>query len=151
MRDRERGAALVEFALVLPLLLVVTAGIVDFGFALQRLEVVHNAAIQGARLGTKPTYGSAAIKQRVRDYIQQALNIQTASALDAVVPVGSITVTSPTVDVPLSGGGNLTLMTSRVDVFYHHQFMLLGPVMGLINHSWGQSISLKATSVMTVE
>ncbi len=150
MRNGERGAALVEFALVLPLLLVVTAGIVDFGFALQRYEVVNNAAIQGARLGTKPTYGSAAIKQRVQDYIKQALNIQTQSDVDAVVPVGSITVTSPTMDVTLSSG-TLTLTTSRVDVFYHHQFMLLGPVMGLINQSWGQSITLKATSVMTVE
>jgi Flp pilus assembly protein TadG len=146
----ERGAALLELALVLPLLLVVIAGIVDFGLAFQRFEVVNNAAREGARLGTLQNYGSAAIKQRVRDYIQQGLNIQTASALDAVVPVGSITVSQPSVVVTLSSG-TLTLPVSRVDVFYHHQFMLMGPIMGLINQSWAQSITLKASSVMTVE
>ncbi len=49
-RGDERGAALVEFALALPLLLVVIAGIVDFGFVFQRYEVVTNAAREGARL-----------------------------------------------------------------------------------------------------
>jgi len=146
----ERGAALVELALVLPLLLVVIAGIVDFGFAFQRFEVVANAAREGARLGTKQNYGTAAIKQRVRDYIQQGLNISTTTALDAVVPSGSITVTSPNVAVPLSTG-TLTVPTSRVDVFYHHQFLLMRPLMGLISHTWAQSITLKASSVMVVE
>ncbi len=51
--SRERGAALLELALVLPLLLVVIAGIVDFGFAFQRFEVITNAAREGARLGTE--------------------------------------------------------------------------------------------------
>ncbi len=57
-RSTERGAALVELALVLPLLLVVIAGIVDFGLAFQRFEVVANAAREGARLGTKRNYGT---------------------------------------------------------------------------------------------
>ena len=48
MEREERGAALVEFALALPLLLVVIAGIVDFGFTLQRYEVITNAAREGA-------------------------------------------------------------------------------------------------------
>ncbi len=50
----DRGAALVEFALVLPLLLVIIGGIVDFGFLFQRYEVVTNAAREGARLAVLP-------------------------------------------------------------------------------------------------
>ena len=150
VRSSERGAALVELALVLPLLLVVIAGIVDFGLAFQRFEVVANAAREGARLGTKSNYGTAAVKQRVRDYIKQGLGISTTSALDAVVPAGSITVTQPSVTVNLSSG-TLSVPVSRVDVFYHHQFMLMQPLMGLIGASWGSSITLKATSVMSVE
>ena len=53
-RRGERGAALVEFALAVPLLLVVIAGIVDFGFAFQRYEVITNAAREGARMATLP-------------------------------------------------------------------------------------------------
>ena len=52
----ERGAALVEFALAVPLLLVVIAGIVDFGFVFQRYEVITNAAREGARLASLPGY-----------------------------------------------------------------------------------------------
>jgi Flp pilus assembly protein TadG len=146
----ERGSALVELALVLPLLLVVIAGIVDFGFAFQRFEVVANAAREGARLGTKQGFSQTAIKQRVRDYIQQGLNIQSTTVLNTVVPVGSITVSSPNLTAPISGG-SVTISTSRVDVFYHHQFLLMRPILGLINKTWGTSITLKATSVMSLE
>ena len=41
---RERGAALVEFAMLLPLLLLLVLGIIDFGWALaQQLDVRHGA------------------------------------------------------------------------------------------------------------
>ena len=89
--------------MVLPLLLVVIAGIVDFGFAFQRFEVITNAAREGARLGTLSNYGSAAIKQRVQDYIKQGLNYQT-TLLSTVIPVGSVTVSQPSVTVTSSSG-----------------------------------------------
>ena len=42
--QRERGAALVEFAMLLPLLLLLVLGIIDFGWALaQQLDVRHGA------------------------------------------------------------------------------------------------------------
>lgn len=47
---RESGAAAVEFALVLPLLLILLAGIVDFGRAFYTQVVLTNAAREGARL-----------------------------------------------------------------------------------------------------
>ena len=86
----ERGAALVEFALVAPLLLVVIAGIVDFGFLFQRYEVLTNAAREGARLGSLPGYvtcgtASTAVDQRVRSYVQQGLSL-TAAQVTAAMP-----------------------------------------------------------------
>src|SRR5438045_8465064 len=45
----DRGAEIVEFALVLPLLLLLGLGICDFGLMFQRYEVVTNAAREGAR------------------------------------------------------------------------------------------------------
>ena len=45
----QRGAELIEFALIFPLLLLVLLGIVDFGFLFQRYEVLTNATREGAR------------------------------------------------------------------------------------------------------
>lgn len=50
-RDRgERGAAAVEFAIVLPLLLIFVGGIVDFGRLFYAEIMVTNAAREGARM-----------------------------------------------------------------------------------------------------
>ncbi|HLT00965.1 MAG TPA: TadE/TadG family type IV pilus assembly protein, partial [Geminicoccaceae bacterium] len=50
-RRRMKGVAAVEFALVVPFLLVVLFGIIDFGFMLYDKAVLTNAAREGARAG----------------------------------------------------------------------------------------------------
>jgi Flp pilus assembly protein TadG len=47
---RDRGAVAVEFALLLPLLLLIVFGIVDFGRALNAQVTLTQAAREGARL-----------------------------------------------------------------------------------------------------
>jgi|CZKT01.1.fsa_nt_gi Flp pilus assembly protein TadG len=47
---RERGAAAVEFALLLPVLLLLLFGIIDFGRALNAQITLTQAAREGARL-----------------------------------------------------------------------------------------------------
>jgi len=150
VKQEERGAALVEFALALPLLLVVLAGIVDFGFVLQRYEVITNAAREGARLATLPGYDATSVEFRVRNYVQQGLAINTA-ALNTAMPSGNVTTTYPTIAVPVTGGGTANLNTALVTVYYSHNFLLLGPIMSLINANWGGSITLTATSQMRIE
>ncbi|MDQ3691279.1 MAG: pilus assembly protein [Chloroflexota bacterium] len=48
-RDRERGQALVEFALILPLFLMIVVGIIQFGLALNFWLDMQRIANQGAR------------------------------------------------------------------------------------------------------
>jgi Flp pilus assembly protein TadG len=48
--DRTRGAAAVEFAIVLTLLLMIVFGIIDFGRAYNAKETLTQAAREGARL-----------------------------------------------------------------------------------------------------
>lgn len=45
----QRGTALVEFALVVPMLLVLLFGIIEWGRALQAMALVTNASREGAR------------------------------------------------------------------------------------------------------
>jgi Flp pilus assembly protein TadG len=146
MGSEERGAALVEFALALPLLLVVFAGIVDFGFAFQRYEVVTNAAREGARLASLPGYDDqTAVDNRVRAYVMEGLNI-SSSNLGANMPSGAVTLTDSTMTV-----NGTVFPTATVTVAYQHNFLLLGPLLGLINKSWNGTITLTATSQMRKE
>ncbi|MCZ4499586.1 MAG: pilus assembly protein [Marmoricola sp.] len=48
----QRGAAVVEFALIVPVLAMIVFGIVDFGWAMNRDTLVNNAAREGAREGS---------------------------------------------------------------------------------------------------
>ncbi len=48
---RERGQSMVEFALLLPIFLIVIFIIVDFGVGISRWVIVTNSTREGARLG----------------------------------------------------------------------------------------------------
>jgi Flp pilus assembly protein TadG len=82
---RESGSQLLELALVLPLLLVMAAGVMDFAKAWNTRQILANAAREGARLGatqpmldlTNTTPASIeSICQDVASYLSQA-NIST--------------------------------------------------------------------------
>jgi hypothetical protein len=77
---REGGQSLVEFALVLPIFLLVLCAIVDFGMAFHGWITVTNSAREGGRLGAvhpaldavgSPCYGYGSLDQcieaKVRD------------------------------------------------------------------------------------
>ncbi|MEP7216672.1 MAG: TadE family protein [Anaerolineaceae bacterium] len=51
LRSTETGQSLVEFAMVLPLFLVLLFGLVDFGRAFYSWMLITNAAREGARTG----------------------------------------------------------------------------------------------------
>lgn len=65
----ERGAAAVEFALILPIFLILLFGIIDFGYMINRSSIINNAARDGVR--------EASLKQpeaTVRQAAQHTLN-----------------------------------------------------------------------------
>jgi Flp pilus assembly protein TadG len=61
----ERGAAAVEFALVLPLLIVLVFGIVQFAIAYNRAQGLHASAREGARIASLPQTTQSEITSRV--------------------------------------------------------------------------------------
>ena len=70
----ERGAEIIEMALVTPIFLIIIAAMFDFGFLFRNWEVATNAAREGARIGLLPAYkcdGSTAdVKDRVDAYMK---------------------------------------------------------------------------------
>jgi len=70
-RSSQRGTALIEFALVLPLLLVITLAALDLGRGFFAKNVLHQAAREGVRMRVvmvNPASGSdlARVEARVR-------------------------------------------------------------------------------------
>ena len=138
-RRSDSGAELIELAIVLPILLIVVAGIVDFGFLFQRYEAVTNAAREGARLASLPHYTDADVQERVRQYLDSSGLDRDAS----VVPVPTHST------LTLSSGATVDVVA--VHVFYPAQFSALGPFLQLVGGSHRDSIMLKGTSIMRSE
>ena len=83
----ERGAELIELALVLPILLLVFAGIVDFALMFQRFLTVSNAAREGARIAVLPGYTQTDVQNRVTQYVREGIGDNTASPTAVLTPV----------------------------------------------------------------
>ena len=87
-----RGAAALEFALVLPILLLVLGGIVDFARAYMELQMMTNAASEGARMAiisTDPSVDDASVTALVKSFFPDPENADvTISPSIAVVPAG---------------------------------------------------------------
>ncbi len=68
-KDRQRGQGLVEFALILPLLLLIIMGIIDFGRMFFIYANLFNAAREASRYGLVDPGNQAAIQQAARERI----------------------------------------------------------------------------------
>jgi Flp pilus assembly protein TadG len=134
-----RGAELLEFAMCLPLLLLVVAGIIDFGLMFQAFEVVTNSAREGARLRVLPGYNNADAQNRVNTYLN-------ASGLTGV----RVTTVTPA-GIPAGGGGAPAAPGFQVRVEYTHTFLILGPILQLFGGTLANTIQLSSVSIMRAE
>lgn len=133
----ERGAELIEFALVFPLLLLTTLGIIDFGLMFQRYEVLTNAAREGARVSVLPGYNEPDVIARVNQYLQ-------ATSLSAV------TVTTSVGAVQTLPAGPSCIRVIPVTVSYVHNWTFVGGIMSYFGATF-TSKTLTATSSMRSE
>ncbi|OQY25064.1 MAG: hypothetical protein B6I37_02335 [Desulfobacteraceae bacterium 4572_35.2] len=118
------GAALVEFAIVLPLLLLLLVGMIEFGLLFYNKQVLTNASREGARAGIARVGNISAI---VDDYCRDRLiSFSSSSAVDT--------------DVDGEGGAfNADLV---VTVKYNYDFMLPSLL------GFGTQMELSAVTVM---
>jgi Flp pilus assembly protein TadG len=99
----ESGASAVEFALLLPVLMMVLFGIIEFGMALYRQAILTNASREGARLAivqSVPPITTAAVNARIDTYLTSA-GIAPGSVTQAISPIVPVTGTPVTVTLTL--------------------------------------------------
>lgn len=137
----QRGTALLETALTLPLLLAVAVGIFEFGRAYQTWQVLTNAAREGARVAVLPSASASAATTRAKAYMESGQLPNADSA--------SVDVTTESIDL----GGGATAGASRVTVNYPFEFIALQPVMSLLvkGSTVGSPITMTASAVMRNE
>jgi hypothetical protein len=131
-RPRERGQAIVEFAIVAPLLVLLVAGIVQFGVALNFWLDMHRIANQGARwavVNCGPAGGFDPCSPTLEAYLEQqpvsngnnpdvqiCYESMTGQGPDGAEPVAGDAVTVKMTDgftmVPIIGVGTIDLSAS---------------------------------------
>jgi Flp pilus assembly protein TadG len=127
MRKRlheERGASVVEFAFIVPLLILLVMGIAEFGHAFQVQGTLSAAAREGVRtmaLQNDPAAARAAVRT-------------AAASLDPAITNAQITIT-PGACPALNGGTTSVRLTIRYPMPYLTGF-------------FGSSVNLTGTGVM---
>lgn len=105
----ERGQALLEFAFVLPILLVFLLSLVDFGIALDHRQVIQHAVREGAR-GGAVGLSAPEIVDAVVEQSQGVLEAGDITVCYAAGPDGT----------PARFAGSVV----RVEATYTHQFIV---------------------------
>ena len=132
--ETQKGGAAVEFAIVLPILVLLVSGIIEFSLALYDKAVITNASREGARAGIvsqDPRVDDASIKGVVKRYCSNYL--VTFGAHTAVTD-GDISITRD------ASGVDLT-----VTVMYPYTFLVLPKLMTI------GPINLAAATLMRME
>lgn len=143
---RDDGAALIETAFVLPIMLLVCIGILEFGRAYQAWQVITNASREGARVAVLPAYSDDSVTDRVKTYLKNG-------GLDATIidDPAKLKVIITTTNIPVSA--TTTAPAASVRVEYPFEFMVLQPVAQLVvkDSKAGESFTMAATTVMRNE
>jgi Flp pilus assembly protein TadG len=136
MKKSQAGLAALEFAIVLPVLILILFGIIEFGLLLFNKQVITNASREGARSGIVnqfPRMSNTEIASIVNSYCQ-----------DYLVSFGSTS--SPSVSISRTGTEFQDDLI--VTVSYQYDFLVLPDLPYL---SLPGQINLSAHTVMKYE
>ena len=145
MRTRirnERGNALIETAITIPIVLLIAVGIFEFGRAYQTWQILTNAAREGARVSVLPGSTVSDVQSRARAYMQSG---QLPNYSSATINVNQ----SQTISI-----GTGTSTASVVTINYPFNFMVLNPVARLVSPGTtlgGAPLTLVASATMRNE
>ena len=136
----QTGSNIVEFALILPLLLVLVFGIIDFGLALFDKAVITNASREGARAGMV-----FKVPRLTDDEIRAVVQTYAGSHL-VTFGTPNLQTTIARVDVDGLAGDRSSGDTLQVKVDYPYNYLVMNKLIPALG-----SLNLSSTSVMRYE
>lgn len=113
----QRGSALIETAITIPIVLLVSVAIFEFGRAYQTWQVLTNAAREGARVAVIQGMTDQRVQDTVRNYLTSGRITDPGSA--------SVNINR---NVAINGGDT----ASSVTISYPFNFIVLNPVARLV-------------------
>lgn len=132
----QNGAAIVEFAIILPLLILLIFGIIEFSLLVFDKQVITSATREGTRLGVIvkiPRVTDQEIKDQVKGYAKKHL-----------VTFGTDTLEDANIDILPPGRCQSFGCDLKVEVTYNYRFLILDSL------GFGP-IPLKSGAIMRME
>ena len=141
-RRRERGQSLVELALILPVFLILTLAVVDFGMALRAYVTVTNAAREGARYAVVDCDSSSDITSIKSKVVDSSSGLLTAADVSLDADSSSSGNQDCTSTLPAAGGS--------IKVSATYTYNLITPLGNLVTSLSGP-ITLSTSTTMRAE
>ncbi len=101
LKKRSKGQALIEFALVLPLLLLLVMGIIDFGLIMQQYLTLQHGVREGARMASVGATDSA-VTSRVEEILSTRWSSDEVTVSVAKTNKGTYEESVVTVNAPVA-------------------------------------------------
>lgn len=99
----ERGASSIEFALILPVLIMLLMGIIEFGMAYNNYLAITHAAREGARMAAVNHYDESAVRTAAYPVTPDSVSLSYPDGnTHGAVAVVTIHYTN-TIDIPFFG------------------------------------------------
>ncbi|MFQ6172828.1 TadE/TadG family type IV pilus assembly protein [Oryzobacter sp. R7] len=133
-RRSESGASAVEFALVLPVLILLLGGIIDFGFIFSQQIALNNAARDAARAGVvQPLTGTARTCSQLTTIARNSLSggVGMSAAAVTVTPSRSDGVNPCSTTRPCTGAPGGTQLVVQATFASSPPFPV--PFLGTVN------------------
>ena len=146
-KNGEKGQALVEFALLVPIFLLLLFAVVDFGMGFYSWITVTNAAREGARLGavhaplnvaSSPCNGKASLDQCIEDRVRDSSDLTNEA-------------TKMTVTITNAQGDPGQSVVVKVDYEYDFLTPLAGLAEFVSGNTLGPTLNLSSTADMRLE
>ena len=145
----EKGVSAVEFALVAPLLFILTFGIIEFSLLLFDKAVVTNASREGARAAIVYNTDGVDYTPLTQAEIQ---DVVTSYANGYLINLGGGSeLVNDDIDVVYETGTAVSGGDVTVTVTYTYEFLVFPDLTGLIGGSFDGDIDLVGTTVMRME